>query len=266
MNIQDSSTSSSSSHFDPSTSDNYDISIATTTEESSSTLLHRLHTNERQLRTLAVILSLTGGLSLSFALGVGIMIYWYSRKCKQRRKLHGSGSNIKDDQEDGQCENEDDEKSCATANYSYCASCDMMVRDQQLEVTSDVQQHGDMVFGNTTASGVTDIPPNNAATFVSSSSPSPSMLPSSSAPSMHRMEAIDLVHLPPPPLSHLPPTPEPSAPSAKELHHLHPSGSSRSNQQSDRQDSSGENPAQEDGEEELCHDCLVPPPAYTREL
>ncbi|KAI8073415.1 uncharacterized protein B0P05DRAFT_588699 [Gilbertella persicaria] len=54
-------------------------------KESSSSLIHRLHTNESQLRTLAVVLSLTGGLSLSFALGVGILIYWYSRKCKQRR-------------------------------------------------------------------------------------------------------------------------------------------------------------------------------------
>ncbi|GAN09535.1 hypothetical protein MAM1_0273c09065 [Mucor ambiguus] len=259
MNIQDSS-NSSSSYFDPSTSDNHDISIATTTEESSSTLLHRLHTNERQLRTLAVILSLTGGLSLSFALGVGIMIYWYSRKCKQRRKLHGS-SGMKDAQEDV----EDDEKSCTTTNYSYCASCDMMVRDQQLEVTSDAQQHGDILFGNTTASIVTDIPPNNATTTAATSlvsSSSPSILPSSSASSTHRMEAIDLVHLPPPPLSHLTPTPEPSAPSAKELHHSHPS-SSRSNQQPDN---GGGNPVEQDGQEELCHDCLVPPPAYTKEL
>ncbi|KAL9557578.1 hypothetical protein MBANPS3_001302 [Mucor bainieri] len=263
MNIQDSSssTSSSSSYFDPSSSDNLDMSMATTTEESSSTLLHRLHTNERQLRTLAVILSLTGGLSLSFALGVGIMIYWYSRKCKQRRKLHGSSSSMKDAEEDV----DDDEKSCTTTNYSYCASCDMMVRDQQLE-------HGDMLFGNTTASVVTDIPPNNnnttnaattAATSLVSSS-SPSILPlSSPASSTHRMEAIDLVHLPPPPLSHLPPTPEPSAPSAKELHHLHPS-SSGSNQPSDHHGSG--NPVEQDGQEELCHDCLVPPPAYTKEL
>ncbi|KAK4521072.1 uncharacterized protein ATC70_004062 [Mucor velutinosus] len=259
MNIQDSSTSSSS-HLDPSTSDNHDISLATATEESSSTLLHRLHTNERQLRTLAVILSLTGGLSLSFALGVGIMIYWYSRKCKQRRKLHGRSS-MKDAQEDV----EDDEKSCATTNYSYCASCDMMVRDQRLEATSDVEQHDGMLFANTAASVVTDRPPNNATTTAATCliSPSPSIPPSSPASSTHRTEIIDLVRLPPPPLSHLPPTPEPSAPSAKELHHLHAS-SSRSNQQPDRE-ANGGNRVEEDGEEELCHDCLVPPPAYTKE-
>ncbi|KAL7330853.1 hypothetical protein PS15p_205743 [Mucor circinelloides] len=262
MNIQDSSTSSS--HFDTSTSDNSVIPIATTTEESSSTLLHRLHTNERQLRTLAVILSLTGGLSLSFALGVGIMIYWYSRKCKQRRKLHGNS--MKSAQDDGQCENDDDdEKSCTTTNYSYCASCDMMVQDQQIEVTSDVQNSDNLLFGN--AASVVDTDPlANSATaaatcFVSSS------IPSSSASSTHRMEAIDLAHLPPPPLSHLPPTPEPSAPSAKELHHLHPS-SSRSNQQQDPENSGNQiqDRGEEEEEEELCHDCLVPPPAYTKEL
>jgi hypothetical protein len=66
------------------------IAQLTATEEASSTLLHRLHTNERQLRTLAVILSLTGGLALSFALGVGILIYWYSHKCKQKRQQQKS--------------------------------------------------------------------------------------------------------------------------------------------------------------------------------
>lgn len=254
MNIQDSSTSSTS---DISTTNNYDITIATT-EESSSTLLHRLHTNERQLRTLAVILSLTGGLSLSFALGVGIMIYWYSRKCKQRRKLHGK--NMKDLENDDNGD-DDDEKSCATTNYSYCPSCDMMVRDQQPEVTSEIQNDSEMVYGNTPiqSSIITEIPPipqiTAATSLVSSSS---SALPSSSsASSAHHIETIDFMNLPPPPTSHLP-APEPSAPSAKELHHLH-SSSSRSNQEQQQQQQPVE-------EEELCHDCLVPPPAYTKEL
>ncbi|CEG74391.1 hypothetical protein RMATCC62417_09618 [Rhizopus microsporus] len=50
-----------------------------------SVLLYRLHTNEVQLRTLAVILSLTGGLALSFAVGVGILIYWYAKRGNQKK-------------------------------------------------------------------------------------------------------------------------------------------------------------------------------------
>ncbi|PHZ14246.1 uncharacterized protein RHIMIDRAFT_116057 [Rhizopus microsporus ATCC 52813] len=50
-----------------------------------SVLLYRLHTNEVQLRTLAVILSLTGGLALSFAVGVGILIYWYAKRGNQEK-------------------------------------------------------------------------------------------------------------------------------------------------------------------------------------
>lgn len=83
--------------------------IFTGTEESPSTLLHRLHTNERQLRTLAVVLSLTGGLALSFALGVGILIYWYTRKCKEKRRL----LNKRD--------KENDEES--NTSSLYCPSC-----------------------------------------------------------------------------------------------------------------------------------------------
>lgn len=54
------------------------------TEESR--LLYRLHTNESQLRILAVVLSLTGGLVLSFALGVSILIYWHTRKSKKENQ------------------------------------------------------------------------------------------------------------------------------------------------------------------------------------
>ncbi|KAI8366813.1 uncharacterized protein BYT42DRAFT_143818 [Radiomyces spectabilis] len=61
------------------------VSTIIATEEASTTLLHRLHTNERALRTLAVVLSLAGGLVLSFTLGVGIFVYWYFRKYKRRR-------------------------------------------------------------------------------------------------------------------------------------------------------------------------------------
>ncbi|KAI8329906.1 hypothetical protein BD560DRAFT_451587 [Blakeslea trispora] len=48
-----------------------------------STLIHRLHSNERQLRTLVVILSLAGGLALSFVLGVGILICWSSQRYRK---------------------------------------------------------------------------------------------------------------------------------------------------------------------------------------
>lgn len=52
-------------------------------------MLHALHRDEKELRVLAVILSLTGGLVLSFLLGVGIFVYWHWRsyRTRQRKKL-----------------------------------------------------------------------------------------------------------------------------------------------------------------------------------
>jgi hypothetical protein len=171
-------------------------SIPTNTiiEDSPSILLHRLHSNERQLRTLAVVLSLAGGLALSFALGVGIMIYWYLHKCKQKRRL---GDETFDDDGD----DSDDEKSCS-AGYSYCNSrnCDY--------------------YNNTP----TEIPQESTTAVIDQ----------------------DILVLPLPPIS-LVPTPEPSAPSAKELHiHNHNNNATTSTN------------------EELCHDCSIPPPAYTK--
>lgn len=49
-------------------------------------LLHKLHSDEEHLRTLVVLLSLTGGLALSFALGIGIFLYWHVREYKRRRQ------------------------------------------------------------------------------------------------------------------------------------------------------------------------------------
>ncbi|CAO3613038.1 unnamed protein product [Cunninghamella blakesleeana] len=48
-------------------------------------MLHALHRDERELRVLAVLLSLAGGLVLSFLLGVGIFIYWHWRAYRTRR-------------------------------------------------------------------------------------------------------------------------------------------------------------------------------------
>ncbi|KAI8356705.1 hypothetical protein EDC96DRAFT_609463 [Choanephora cucurbitarum] len=54
-----------------------------TMSSNESSLIHRLYLNERQLRTLVVILSLAGGLALSFLLGVIILICWYSQRQKE---------------------------------------------------------------------------------------------------------------------------------------------------------------------------------------
>lgn len=56
---------------------------ATPTEES---LVHKLRMDEQHIRALAVILSLTGGLALSFALGAGIFLYWHLREFKRRKQ------------------------------------------------------------------------------------------------------------------------------------------------------------------------------------
>lgn len=165
------------------------------TEDSPSILLHRLHTNERQLRTLAVVLSLAGGLALSFALGVGIMIYWYLHKCKQKRRL---GDEAFDDDDD---DDSDDEKS-SSSSYSIC---------------------------NPRNCNFYDIPSATpvATTSIMAGIPQETLI----------------LDLPLPPVS-LVPIPEPSAPSAKELHtHTNATGSTH---------------------EDLCHDCLLPPPAYTK--
>ncbi|KAG2213161.1 hypothetical protein INT47_011310 [Mucor saturninus] len=169
------------------------------TEDSPSILLHRLHTNERQLRTLAVVLSLAGGLALSFALGVGIMIYWYLHKCKQKRRLGDRNTdNHEQDEEDS-----DDGKSL----YSICnyRNCDFYNRDNPNHPTAEEEQVQEEII------------------------------------------LLDnLTTLPLPPIS-LVSTPEPSAPSAKELHiHTHTNATSSS------------------AHEDLCHDCLLPPPAYTK--
>ncbi|KAI8073796.1 hypothetical protein BC940DRAFT_329358 [Gongronella butleri] len=55
-------------------------------ETVSSDMLRALHHDERELRHLVVILSLTGGLVLSFLLGVGIFIYWHWRAWSHRRR------------------------------------------------------------------------------------------------------------------------------------------------------------------------------------
>jgi hypothetical protein len=191
---------------DSSTAESLNYYVTNITGESSSTLLHRLHTNESQLRTLVVILSLTGGLALSFVLGVGIMIYWYFRKCKQKRRLSDKKPSNQDDDE----YEDDDEKSF----YSYCAACNLM-RQQQEEQEQDrssVSHHESI----STASRNTD-------------------------------QQDEIISIPPLPLALLLPTPEPSAPSAKELSHANQNIAS----------SSTSHP------EELCHHCLVPPPAYT---
>lgn len=100
--------------------------IFTSTEESPSTLLHRLHTNERQLRTLAVVLSLTGGLALSFALGVGILIYWYSRKCKERRRLLSHQ------------DKENDEES--NSSSLHCPSCHPQIEPSIKSIANETRQ------------------------------------------------------------------------------------------------------------------------------
>lgn len=164
------------------------------TEDSPSILLHRLHTNERQLRTLAVVLSLAGGLALSFALGVGIMIYWYLHKCKQKRRLGDRNRDTEDHSDD----DSDDEKSL----YSVCnwRNCDFYSNQDTPAVPIDEESQ----------------------------------------------EEIIVDPLPLPPIS-LVSTPEPSAPSAKELHiHTHTNATTSTTH------------------EDLCHDCLLPPPAYTK--
>lgn len=198
------------------------------TEESSLTLLHRLHTNERQLRTLAVILSLTGGLALSFALGVGIMIYWYSRKCKQKRRLsikNPKNYNREDNDEDDDYD-DDDEKSF----YSNCTACDLLKQQQQ---QSQQQEEQDNV-------------PNSVSHHELASSSAGQNI---EQPEVIQQQQDEIMLLPPPPLALMFPTPEPSAPSAKELSHAHPNLASSSTSHPE--------------EEGLCHDCLVPPPAYT---
>ncbi|KAI9486973.1 MAG: hypothetical protein EXX96DRAFT_61233 [Benjaminiella poitrasii] len=198
----------------------------------SSTLLHRLHTNERQLRTLAVVLSLTGGLAISFALGVGIMIYWYFRKCKQKRRLH---DDIKNDtgpprqqyhhQETSVVERDESEQ---TRRRHQEPSISIVESSDETETILPVAEHSTITQINTDSSLM---------------SPLLSSLPLS--PPVSDFSSL--------------PVPEPSAPSAKELLYQSPSLSAYPQQ---RNRTSGDN---DDAITSLCHDCLAPPPAYTED-
>lgn len=227
-----------------------------TIEESSSTLLQKLHTNERQLRTLAVVLSLTGGLALSFALGVGIMIYWYCHKYKQKGLFEEGG--LFNDNESDDSDDDDDEKSNGTTNSSGCScNCNYYGNDSNTITNAAIEEQ--------------QIEQQIVHHINNSSSNSHRSIGSISYNPQHQQQSIevtsiahnndislnDILLLPlPPPLPHAT-TPEPSAPSAKELH-LQAEHDTHSNNHG----SSHTNPI--DLEEQLCHDCSIPPPAYTR--
>lgn len=226
-----------------------------TIEESSSTLLQKLHTNERQLRTLAVVLSLTGGLALSFALGVGIMIYWYCHKYKQKG-LFEEGGLFNDNESD---DSDDDEKSNSTTNSSGCScNCNYYGNDSNTITNAAIEEQIEQQIVHINNSS-------NGNSHRSSSIESISYIPQQQQQSIevastthnNDISLNDILLLPlPPPLPHVS-VPEPSAPSAKELHlqaehdtHSNTHGSSHTNAI--------------DLEEQLCHDCSIPPPAYTR--
>ncbi|CAO3598633.1 unnamed protein product [Absidia cylindrospora] len=61
-------------------------SSASSDQQEPTDMLHALHHDEKELRILAVVLSLTGGLVLSFLLGVGIFVYWHWRAWRARRR------------------------------------------------------------------------------------------------------------------------------------------------------------------------------------
>ncbi|KAI7897868.1 uncharacterized protein BX663DRAFT_276711 [Cokeromyces recurvatus] len=238
--------------FGPSiTANAYTDTLTTSEQVPSSTLLHHLHINERQLRTLAVVLSLTGGLAISFALGVGIMIYWYFRKCKQRRHFH-------DSVDQGPC----------TLSTCQAEEETEVVNSELREITNTSNKL--LLKSSSTAimsSVVIDQGMNSSSIMTDLSLVSPLLLspPVSNSFSMF--------------------VPEPSAPSAKELLLLHQSSSSTNTpnhfpqQQSCITTTTATNTAittttttttttndnDSNDIESLCHDCSIPPPAYTKD-
>ncbi|CAO3628257.1 unnamed protein product [Mucor hiemalis] len=231
-----------------------------TIEESSSTLLQKLHTNERQLRTLAVVLSLTGGLALSFALGVGIMIYWYCHKYKQKG-IFEDGRLFNDNESD----DDDDEKSTGTTNSSGCScDCNYYGNDSNTISNAAIEEQIEQQIVHINNSSTIIMSQHRHGTRSNSSSGSISMLQQSigsrpttnnnAAETLSNNSLNDILLLPLPDLPHVS-TPEPSAPSAKELHLQAEHNTSNTN-------SSNTNAIEL--EEQLCHDCSIPPPAYTR--
>ncbi|CAO3642643.1 unnamed protein product [Cunninghamella echinulata] len=79
-------------------------------------MLHALHRDERELRVLAVILSLAGGLVLSFLLGVGIFIYWHWRAYRARQLKRKKN---KDDKRKLSCTSTLSTTSSTTSNNVY---------------------------------------------------------------------------------------------------------------------------------------------------
>ncbi|KAI8141700.1 hypothetical protein BJV82DRAFT_618737 [Fennellomyces sp. T-0311] len=87
--------------------ENASITLTATLADESS-VLRSIHSDENQLRTLVVVLSLAGGLVLALTLGFGIYLYWYC--CSRQRKIVN--------EKDGYLTDDNDTDSSTTASSS----------------------------------------------------------------------------------------------------------------------------------------------------
>lgn len=165
--------------------------------ENPESLVYKLRNDERHIRVLAVVLSLTGGLALSFILGVGIFLFWHIRECDKRHKRR---------------------RRKKTLDLPYATSSkDLQVeQDQQRRQREQQQQQ--------------EIPPPPPATTISSRSSVPNAVPEPKlAPTTFAPAASAIPSAPYPVIRDEADTPTPSAPTAKEiLEQYHPSPSSSS--------------------------------------
>ncbi|KAI9310279.1 hypothetical protein BX666DRAFT_2009923 [Dichotomocladium elegans] len=63
------------------------IPIVVATSSDDQAIVNKIRADESHLRALVVILSLAGGLALSFGLGAGICLYWHLRKFRRKKHL-----------------------------------------------------------------------------------------------------------------------------------------------------------------------------------